>query len=173
MLPPSRAPLWNIRRPPPTIREAWRAGPGHRRPCAPKPCKPGSQRTRSAVGYMSTVARPGALWSISPQGKLQRSEDGGKNWQEVGVDDKVEFRVIQANGRDIWAGGTGGALVSLERWGRGLDPSQPGFRRRSHHGSHRLDQLLLIRPSTDHRQNRLRDAVGIRRRRPALENGEP
>ncbi len=59
---------------------------------------------------MSTVARPGALWSISPQGKLQRSADGGKNWQEVGVDDKVEFRVIQANGRDIWAGGTGGAL---------------------------------------------------------------
>ena len=63
--------------------------------------------------------------------------------------------------------------VSLERWRRGLDPCQPGFRRRSHHRSHRLDQLLLIRPSTDHRQNRLRDAVGIRRRRPALENGEP
>ena len=56
------------------------------------------------------VARPGALWSISPEGKLQRSEDGGKNWQEVRVDDKVEFRVIQVNGRDIWAGGTGGAL---------------------------------------------------------------
>ena len=57
-----------------------------------------------------TVAQPSALWSISPEGKLQRSEDGGKNWQEVRVDDKVEFRVIQANGRDIWAGGTGGAL---------------------------------------------------------------
>jgi len=57
-----------------------------------------------------TAAKPGALWSISPEGKLQRSEDDGKNWQEVGVDDKVEFRVIQANGRDIWAGGSGGAL---------------------------------------------------------------
>ncbi len=56
------------------------------------------------------VARPGALWNISPEGKLQRSEDGGKNWQELGVDDKVEFRAIQVNGRDIWAGGTGGAL---------------------------------------------------------------
>ena len=58
------------------------------------------------------VAQPGALWSISPEGKLQRSEDGGKNWQEVGVDDKVEFRVIQVNGRDIWAGGTGGACIT-------------------------------------------------------------
>jgi len=57
-----------------------------------------------------TVAQPSALWSISPEGKLQRSEDGGKNWEEVGVDDKVEFRVIQVNGREIWAGGTGGAL---------------------------------------------------------------
>lgn len=57
-----------------------------------------------------SVTQPSALWSISPEGKLQRSEDGGKNWQEVGVDDKVEFRVIQANGRDIWAGGSGGAL---------------------------------------------------------------
>jgi photosystem II stability/assembly factor-like uncharacterized protein len=57
-----------------------------------------------------SVVQPSALWSISPEGKLQRSEDGGKNWQEVRVDDKVAFRVIQANGRDIWAGGTGGAL---------------------------------------------------------------
>jgi len=57
-----------------------------------------------------TAAHPGALWSISPEGKLQRSEDGGKNWEEVGVDDNVEFRVIQADGREIWAGGTGGAL---------------------------------------------------------------
>jgi photosystem II stability/assembly factor-like uncharacterized protein len=56
------------------------------------------------------ASQRGALWSISPDGKLQRSEDGGKNWEEVGVDDKVEFRVIQANGREIWAGGTGGAL---------------------------------------------------------------
>jgi photosystem II stability/assembly factor-like uncharacterized protein len=56
------------------------------------------------------AAQPGALWSISPEGSLQRSEDGGKNWEEVGVHDKVEFRVIQVNGRDIWAGGTGVAL---------------------------------------------------------------
>ncbi len=58
----------------------------------------------------SAVAQPSALWSISPEGKLQRSEDGGKNWQEVRVADNIEFRAIQVNARDIWAGGSGGAL---------------------------------------------------------------
>jgi photosystem II stability/assembly factor-like uncharacterized protein len=56
------------------------------------------------------VAQSGALWTISPEGKVQRSDDGGKNWEDLRVDDKVEFRVIQANGGEIWAGGTGGAL---------------------------------------------------------------
>jgi len=58
----------------------------------------------------SVVALPSALWSISQDGKLQRSGDSGKNWEEVPVNDKVEFRVVQTNGREIWAGGTGGAL---------------------------------------------------------------
>jgi len=56
------------------------------------------------------VAQRGPLWTISPEGKLQRSFDAGKSWENVGVDDKVEFRVVQSNGKEIWAGGTGGAL---------------------------------------------------------------
>jgi hypothetical protein len=58
----------------------------------------------------SAVAPLAALWSISPSGKVQRSDDGGKTWEEVRVDDGVTFRVIQAIGRDVWAGGSGGAL---------------------------------------------------------------
>jgi hypothetical protein len=58
----------------------------------------------------SSVARTGALWTISPDGKVQRSDDGGKSWENVGVDVKVEFRAVQSNGKEIWAGGTGGAL---------------------------------------------------------------
>jgi len=63
-------------------------------------------RGASAVG----AVQPAALWTISPEGKLQRSEDKGDTWKEVPVDDKVTFHVIQAMGRDIWAGGSGGAL---------------------------------------------------------------
>jgi hypothetical protein len=58
----------------------------------------------------NSVARTGPLWSVSPDGKLQRSADGGKSWENAGVDDKVEFRAVQSNGKEIWAGGTGGAL---------------------------------------------------------------
>jgi photosystem II stability/assembly factor-like uncharacterized protein len=56
------------------------------------------------------VARPAALWNISPDSKLQRSDDGGRTWEEVLIDDKVTFRAIQALGRDVWAGGSGGVL---------------------------------------------------------------
>jgi photosystem II stability/assembly factor-like uncharacterized protein len=59
-----------------------------------------------------TTALPSALWTISPDGKIQRSADGGKSWENVGVDDKVEFRAVQSNGKEIWAGGTGGALYN-------------------------------------------------------------
>jgi photosystem II stability/assembly factor-like uncharacterized protein len=58
----------------------------------------------------SAMAPPAALWSISGSGKVQRSNGGGKTWEEVRVDDRVTFRVIQALGREVWAGGSGGAL---------------------------------------------------------------
>jgi hypothetical protein len=51
-----------------------------------------------------------ARWTISADGKVQRSTDQGATWQDVHVDDQVTFRVLQALGRDIWAGGSGGAL---------------------------------------------------------------
>jgi hypothetical protein len=58
----------------------------------------------------SAVAQPAALWSISDNGKVQRSEDKGKTWAEMHVDETVTFRVIQVIGNEVWAGGTGGAL---------------------------------------------------------------
>jgi hypothetical protein len=58
----------------------------------------------------SKLGPPSALWSISASGKVQRSEDGAKTWEEVPVGDAVTFRVITAGGRDVWAGGSSGAL---------------------------------------------------------------
>jgi photosystem II stability/assembly factor-like uncharacterized protein len=70
----------------------------------------GSAGTALGGELKSAVAQPAALWTISPGGKVQRSDDGGKTWEEVRVDEGVTFRVIQAVGRDVWAGGSGGAL---------------------------------------------------------------
>ena len=62
------------------------------------------------AGSAIAAPQPAALWTISPEGKLQRSNDRGNTWKEVPVDDKVTFRVIRALGREVWAGGSGGAL---------------------------------------------------------------
>jgi hypothetical protein len=58
----------------------------------------------------SKWGRPTALWTISASGKVERSEDGAKTWQEVPIDDAVTFRVVTASGTEVWAGGSGGAL---------------------------------------------------------------
>ena len=51
-----------------------------------------------------------ADWSISAAGKVQRSRDGRKTWEELEVDRNVVFRVVFAVGADVWLGGSKGAL---------------------------------------------------------------
>jgi hypothetical protein len=51
-----------------------------------------------------------ADWSISAAGKVQRSRDGRKSWEELDVDNNVVFRVVFAVGADVWLGGSKGAL---------------------------------------------------------------
>jgi hypothetical protein len=55
----------------------------------------------------SAAAR--TFWSISPSGRLQRSNDGA-HWENVGVDGDISFRAVTSIGADVWAGGSGGAL---------------------------------------------------------------
>jgi hypothetical protein len=67
-------------------------------------------RVSSRQELMKKRAPVSAQWSISPTGKVQRSEDGRKTWEDVQIADGVTFRVIAAAGRDVWAGGASGAL---------------------------------------------------------------
>jgi hypothetical protein len=81
-----------------------------------------------------------ALWTISASGKVERSEDGAKSWQEVPVDNAVTFRVVTASGTEVWAGGSGGALyhsrdgganwqrVKLESGGSAISQAVVGIR---------------------------------------------
>ena len=64
----------------------------------------------------------GALWSIESwrdpsgnvMGRVQRSLDAGKTWEEVPVSDGVDFRAVAAVGPDVWAGGSpGGSYAAL------------------------------------------------------------
>ena len=56
------------------------------------------------------AGQPAALWSVSPQGKVLRSTDAGKTFEQVHVARGIKFRAIAALGNDVWTGGTGGAL---------------------------------------------------------------
>jgi hypothetical protein len=56
------------------------------------------------------TGQPAALWSVSSDGKVQRSTDSGKTWEHIHIAHGIKFRVIAALGNDVWTGGTGGAL---------------------------------------------------------------
>jgi hypothetical protein len=77
-------------------------------------------RKSSRQEPMSKQGPASAQWSISPSGQLQRSEDGGKTWEDVKVADGVTFLVITDIERDVWAGGSGGALYHSSDAGREL-----------------------------------------------------
>jgi photosystem II stability/assembly factor-like uncharacterized protein len=51
-----------------------------------------------------------ALWSVSSDGKVQRSTDARKTVEQIPVAEDVRFRVIAALGNEVWTGGEGGAL---------------------------------------------------------------
>ena len=53
-----------------------------------------------------------AYWTISAAGKIERSRSATRPWREVSVtvDDSVTFRAVTADGANVWAGGSGGAL---------------------------------------------------------------
>jgi hypothetical protein len=93
---------------------------------------PANQSFRVLRGHLAlrSPAEPNALWSINAapgtasnaRGMVQRSTDGGQTWETVHVSDNVDFRTAAADGLDVWAGGTDGALFhSLDgglHWGQ-------------------------------------------------------
>lgn len=66
------------------------------------------QASRQALAM--TARSPAVLWSVSADGKVQRSTDGGKTYGSIHVARGVKFRAIAAIGNNVWAGGTGGYL---------------------------------------------------------------
>jgi len=61
---------------------------------------------RGLFNAMAVAAR----WTISLAGKVQRSFDQGKTWQNVAVGNGAKFRAVSALGFEIWAGGDKGLL---------------------------------------------------------------
>ena len=68
------------------------------------------ERRLSAQWSIASAVGPYAGESSPAIGRIERSLDGGKTWQELRVNDRVSFRAVAANGAEVWAGGSGGAL---------------------------------------------------------------
>jgi hypothetical protein len=66
---------------------------------------------------------PAALWSVSSDGSVQRSSDGGKSFQPIPVAQGIKFRAIAAIGNEVWTGGTGGALFHSVDGGATWNPA--------------------------------------------------
>ena len=64
-------------------------------------------------------------WTLSPQGAVQRSLDGGKTWQAVSVVPNAAFLALSAVGSDLWAGGRSGLLLHSSDAGVTWAPVQP------------------------------------------------
>jgi hypothetical protein len=78
---------------------------------------PASIRTPSAFGVMGrpalarsvAISGPPVVWTTA-SGVVQRSNDGGATWVTVPISDQVSFLAVAHFGRDVWAGGSAGAL---------------------------------------------------------------
>lgn len=80
----------------------------------------------AGVGGASSPGAPVFQWTLSAEGAVQRSLDGGKTWQSLSVGQAVAaqstFRTLSAVGIDIWVGGKSGSLYhssdSGQHWAR-------------------------------------------------------
>lgn len=64
----------------------------------------------SRITAANPVGPSPTVWSVSANGKVQRSLDGGKTFDRIHVAHGIKFRAVAALGNEVWAGGTGGAL---------------------------------------------------------------
>lgn len=62
--------------------------------------------TLQAGLFSATTAR----WSVSPEGKLQRSLDSGTTWQNVPLPSDAVLQTVATIGQHVWVGGRAGAF---------------------------------------------------------------
>ena len=82
-------------------------------------------REQMSLAKITTIPR----WTVSSDGVLQRSLDGGATWETVPVEKNVIFRAVSVVADSVWAGAAGGALYHSADTGRswtGIHPSANG-----------------------------------------------
>ncbi len=78
---------------------------------------PAAARSRQQ-GIGSGTESPQVQWSLSSDGGVQRSGNGGQTWQSVSVATGTTFRALSGLGANIWVGGKTGVLYHSGDSGR-------------------------------------------------------
>ena len=76
----------------------------------------------NVANYEVNAKAPTTRWTVSSEGQVQRSLDGGKTWQEVKIANVVRFRAVAAIGQSVWAGGSGLGLFHSADGGETWQP---------------------------------------------------
>lgn len=74
---------------------------------------------------MSGTGSPALQWTISPEGAIEHSANGGKTWQPASVPSGATFRALSAVGGNIWVGGNAGALYHSADFGQSWVKCEP------------------------------------------------
>jgi hypothetical protein len=73
-----------------------------------------AERKQMSLAKMTSIPR----WTVSSDGALQRSFNGGATWETVPVEKNVIFRAVSVVGDSVWAGGARGFLYHSSDAGR-------------------------------------------------------
>jgi hypothetical protein len=80
-----------------------------------------TQKYRVMPGFAKVAPARARQWTIN-QGVPEQSGDAGISWRQVPIDASIRFQAIGNLANDVWAGGSGGALLhsndSGEHWRR-------------------------------------------------------
>lgn len=94
----------------------------------PEPEPPAAKTETSTFGALARKMKAPLRWTVSSAGRVIRSLDGGKNWQDVAIAPEVRFRAIAVQDGTVWAGGDAGALFhssdSGQTWTRRSLPTR-------------------------------------------------
>jgi len=105
---------------------------------------PAAGALRPRMGIFLPMAAP--RWTLTSDGTLQRSLDFGRTWQPVPVPSQASFRALAASGKDIWIGGSKGALYHSRDAGQSWTQVQPATA-----GQALTDDIIGVEfPDVDH-----------------------
>jgi len=73
----------------------------------------GSRAASRQSLLLAQRSNPGSVWSLEgapAEGTLRKSDDGGRTWRTISIDNATRFYALSGTGSNVWVGGADGKL---------------------------------------------------------------